>query len=262
MASAVRLLWLFVRLGTQQELAYRGNLATQAVLSGTNLAAALTFLAVVYGRTASLAGWRPAELLALWGVFYVLSGLLGAVVQPSLQRLVEDVHRGAFDHTLAKPADAQLLASVQDVQVWRLLDTALGLVLLGVALARLPERVGPERALAFATALGLGGAMVYGCCLALATLVFWVVRIENVLLAFLTFWEAGRWPVTLYPGWLRLGLTVAVPVAFATTVPAEALSGRLAPATLLAAAALAAGLLTVSRWLWRRGLRRYAGASG
>ena len=67
--------------------------------------------------------------------------------------------------------------------------------------------------------------------------------------------------MSLYPGWLRVGLTVAVPVAFATTVPAEALSGRLEPATLLAAAAFAGCLLLASRWAWRRGLRRYSGAS-
>jgi ABC-2 type transport system permease protein len=217
---AVRLLWLFLRLGAQHELAYRGNLGAQALLSGTNLAALLAFVAVVYGRTESLAGWRPPELLALWGVFHVLTGLLGAVVQPSLQRLVEDIHRGTFDQTLTKPVDAQLLASIQQVQVWRLLDTALGVALLAVAVAALPVRVGPGQALAFVVALLAGGAMVYGCCLALATLAFWLVRIENVLLAFLTFWEAGRWPVGLYPQWLRIGLTFVVPVAFATTVPA------------------------------------------
>jgi ABC-2 type transport system permease protein len=259
--GALRLLWLFLRLGAQQELAYRGNLGAQALLSGTNLVALLAFVALVYGRTDSLAGWRPPELLALWGVFQVLSGLLGAIVQPSLQRLVEDVHRGTFDHTLAKPVDAQLLASIQQVQVWRLLDTALGVALLALAVATLPSRVGPAQALAFVVALLLGGAMVYACCLALATLAFWLLRIENVLLAFLTFWEAGRWPVTLYPQWLRIGLTFVIPVAFATTVPAEALSGRLTPATLLAGAALAGGFLVASRRLWLRGLRRYAGAS-
>ena len=256
-----RVLWLFVRLGVQNELSYRGNLASQALLSGTNLAASLAFLTVVYGRTETLAGWRPAELLALWGVFHVLSGLLGAFVQPSLQRLVGDVHRGAFDHTLVRPVDAQLLASVQEVQVWRLLDTAIGVGLLGAGVARLPGRVGPAQALTFAAALVLGGAMVYGCCLALATLAFWVARIDNVLLAFLTFWEAGRWPVSLYPGWLRAGLTVLVPVAFATNVPAEALAARLQPATLAAAAAYTGALLLGSRWLWLRGLRRYSGAS-
>ncbi len=256
-----RLLWLFVRLGAQHELSYRGNLGAQALLSSTNLAASLAFLALVYGRTESLAGWSAPELLALWGVFHVLTGLLGAVAQPSLQKLVRDVPSGAFDHTLTKPVDAQLLASVQEVQVWRLLDTALGVGLIGVGLAQLPGLVGLEQALGFAAALALGAAIVYGCCLLLASLAFWLVRIDNVLLAFLTFWEAGRWPASLYPGWLRVGLTVLVPVAFATNVPAAVLTGRSGPDALVPMAVFAAGLLAFSRWLWLRGLRRYSGAS-
>ena len=60
---------------------------------------------------------------------------------------------------------------------------------------------------------------------------------------FQSMYEAGRWPVSLYPGWLRFALTFLVPVAFATTVPAEALTGRLNGQTLLGAVALAAALL-------------------
>lgn len=52
-----------------------------------------------------------------------------------------------------------------------------------------------------------------------------------------------------------------LPVAFATTVPAEALTGRLDAQTLLGALALAAGLLVASRLFWRAGVRHYSGAS-
>jgi ABC-2 type transport system permease protein len=74
-------------------------------------------------------------------------------------------------------------------------------------------------------------------------------------------YEAGRWPVSLYPGWLRYGLTFVVPVAFATTVPAEALTGRLTWETSVGAVVFAIVLLLVSRLFWRVGLRHYAGAS-
>jgi len=74
-------------------------------------------------------------------------------------------------------------------------------------------------------------------------------------------YEAGRWPVTLYPAWLRFGLTFLVPVAFAVTVPAEALTGRLTASTAWLAVALAAVLLIVSRCFWKIGLRNYSGAS-
>ena len=65
----------------------------------------------------------------------------------------------------------------------------------------------------------------------------------------------------LYPGWLQVGLTFLVPVAFAVTVPAEALTGRLTLFTLVEAALLAIALLLISRWFFRFGLSRYAGAS-
>jgi ABC-2 type transport system permease protein len=45
------------------------------------------------------------------------------------------------------------------------------------------------------------------------------------------------------------------------TVPAEALTGRLTPELLGGAALFAFVLLVATRWVWRRGVRRYAGAS-
>ena len=106
-----------------------------------------------------------------------------------------------------------------------------------------------------------GGAIVYSFWLILATLSFWFVRVENILVIFQSVYEAGRWPVSLYPAWLRFGLTFLVPVAFAVTVPAEALTGRLTWQTGLLAVGLAAALLVVSRAFWKVGLRNYSGAS-
>ena len=114
---------------------------------------------------------------------------------------------------------------------------------------------------AFVMMLIAGGVIIYSFFLILATLSFWFVRVENFLAIFQSMYEAGRWPVSLYPGWLRYGLTFVVPIAFATTVPAEALTGRLTWVTLLAAIAIAAVLFTISRLFWRVGLRHYSGAS-
>ncbi len=259
--KAVRLVWLFVRLGILHELAYRGNLVVQLLYSGIGLGGSLAFLAAVFAQTETLAGWTPAELLALLGVFSLLTGLLGTFVQPSLQRFMEEVRLGTFDFTLTKPADAQVLTSTKQVEVWKLVDVGIGLGLLVVALVWLGRRVGPASAAAFLIALGAGGATVYSCFLALATLAFWFIRIDNVLIVFLTFWEAGRWPVQIYPPWLRGMLTFLVPVAFATTVPAEALAGRFTPKTLLGAIVVACALMGISRWFWHRGIGHYSGAS-
>jgi ABC-2 type transport system permease protein len=113
----------------------------------------------------------------------------------------------------------------------------------------------------FAVTLLCGGLIIYSFWLMLSTCAFWFVKVENIQVIFMSMWQAGRWPISIYPTWLRAVLTFLVPVAFATTVPASAVSGRLTTATLWGSLALAAALLLVSRWFWRVGIRFYSGAS-
>jgi ABC-2 type transport system permease protein len=74
-------------------------------------------------------------------------------------------------------------------------------------------------------------------------------------------YQSGRWPVTIYPEWLRASLTFLVPIAFAVTVPAQALTQRLTPDTFVVAVVFAALILAFSRAFFRFGLRHYSGAS-
>ena len=258
---SLRLLWLFFRVSALSELAYRANFFLQLFESILDIGTALAGLAVIFSYTNSLGGWRPDEVVALVGVFFLVGGGIRLVIQPSMERLIEAVHEGTLDFTLVKPADAQFLVSIQRVEIWKLTDMVLGAGVMALALVRMGTRVGAEQAAAFAAALAVGGIIVYSFWLILATFSFWFVRVENILMIFQSMYEAGRWPVSVYPRWLRFSLTFLVPVAFATTVPAQALAGRLTWQTLLGTAALAVLFFAASRLFWRAGLRRYSGAS-
>ena len=59
----------------------------------------------------------------------------------------------------------------------------------------------------------------------------------------------------------RVSLAIGLMVAFATTIPVEALTSRLNWVTLLAAFAAAVVLFVASRAFWKFGLRHYSGAS-
>ena len=147
------------------------------------------------------------------------------------------------------------------MRIWQLVEVVSGLVLLIVGLTGVDSSVGPTEALSFAVALLLGASMVYCFWLVVTTVAFWVVRMEHVLELFEGVYQTGRWPVGVYPGWLRYGITFLVPVGFAVTVPAEALTSRLHALTLLGAAGFAVGLFAFTRLFWRYGLRHYSGAS-
>ena len=257
----LRLFAVFFRVSVLGELAYRANFFVQLFQSLLSLGTSLLGLAVVFSHTETLGGWRPDEVLALVGVYFLVGGIIGLVIQPGMEEFIDSVRRGTLDFTLTKPEDAQLLVSIRSVKIWKLFDIVLGFAVLITALIRLGENVGFGQVVAFAAMLLAGAVIVYSFWLMLATLSFWFVRVENILVIFQSMYEAGRWPISLYPGWLRFALTFLVPVAFATTVPAEALTGRLAVRTLVGAVALAVVMFAISRLFWRLGLRRYSGAS-
>jgi viologen exporter family transport system permease protein len=258
---ATRVACLYLRLGVMNELQYRVNFFVHLFQSLLSLGTGLVVLGLVFSHTQRLRGWTPAELLAVLGVQIMMGGVVLSLIQPNMTRLIQEIRDGKLDHAITKPADAQLLVSVRTVSIWSAVDLVSGAVVLGIAVSRVQASLGVVDALAFVAALGLGAVMIYCFWLIITTGAFWLVRMDEVVELFTGVYQTGRWPVEIYPSWLRFGLTFLVPIAFAVTVPAEALTGRLSWRLLVGAALFAVALLAFTRWFWRRGLRRYSGAS-
>jgi ABC-2 type transport system permease protein len=259
--NVFRIAWVFFRVGAMNELQYRVNFFIYLFQALVALGVGLVGLWLIFSHTASLDGWSPAELLALMGVFTLMGGLIQTSIQPNMQRLMTEVQDGTLDFALTKPEDAQLIVSVREVRVWQMVDVLSGVIVLVIAVFRLQSGIGAGEAASFVLVLLCGGLMIYSFWLMLTTVAFWIVKMDEVVELFQGVYAAGRYPVGVYPAWMRIGLTFLVPVAFAVTVPSEALTGRLSIQTLLGTIALTVLLLTLARWFWRAGLRRYSGAS-
>jgi ABC-2 type transport system permease protein len=257
----IRLAWSYLRIGIANEIQYRVNFFIQLLQSFIALATGLISLWLIFSQTSQLGGWSQPELLAVMGIYMLMGGVIQSAIQPNMQRLMNEIQDGTFDFTLTKPVDGQILVSIREFRFWQLTDVLVGLVVIITAVVQMQVRLGIGQALSFVTALLLGGIMIYCFWLILTTTAFWLIRIWELVNLFQGLYAAGRWPVTIYPNWLRIGLTFLVPVAFAVTVPAEALTNRLTALTLLGAFGLAVLLMVLARFIWRLGMRSYSGAS-
>ena len=260
-AGRVRLAGTFLRVGVMNEMQYRINFFLQLLQSLLTVGTGLVILAVIFSKTNDLGGWTRPQLLAVMGVFTLVGGIIRTFIQPNMQRVVNDVREGKLDFALTKPADSQLLVSVRDIRFWELTDVLVGLVVLIVALVQMRRATQWYDLVAFVALLLSGLVSIYCFWLMLASASFWLVRINEVQELFDGLFRAGQYPVGIYPGWLRYGLTFIIPLAFAITVPAEAVTGRLAWQSVAVMIGFTIVLLAVSRWCWKRGLRRYGGAS-
>jgi ABC-2 type transport system permease protein len=259
--TTLRIALLHLRVGIMNDLQYRVNFALQLLQSALQLASGLVVFALVYSHTTELNGWSQNELLVVLGVQIMMAGVIHAVIQPNMMRFTREVQDGKLDHALTKPVDAQMLVSVRQVEVWQAVDVLTGAGVIAVAMVRLGGDLGALEILAFAVALAFGAVLLYCFWMLLATLAFWVVNLWHLPELFEGVFQTGRWPIGIYPTWLRFSVTFLVPIAFAVTVPAEAVTSRLEWQTLALAAGFAVVLFGITRWFWRYGLRSYTGAS-
>jgi ABC-2 type transport system permease protein len=257
----MRLALLFLRVGVMNELQYRTNFFIQVIQSLVATGTGLFVLSLIFGQTDALGDWTRPQLLAVLGVFTMVGGIIGFGIEPNMGRIMADVREGTFDYVLTKPVDAQLLVSVREFRLWKLTDVIVGAALLVWALNTDDRAFQAIDGFGFILSLLVGSIMVYCVWLLLTTGAFWFVRMEMLQELFTGVYRAGQYPVGIYPGWLRAGLTFLIPIGFAVTVPSEALTGRLTLGRLFVALAFVVFLVSLTRLVWRLGVKNYSGAS-
>jgi ABC-2 type transport system permease protein len=242
------------------ESEYRGNFVVAALTSVGNLAGAAFSIWLFYRQGAGFAGWSIPEVTVVLGLFSLWTGVVGAVLTPNLSRIVTHVTEGTLEFVLLRPVDAQLQVSLRVLSPWGLTDVVLGLVLVVVGLVG-ADRIAPAALLAIVP-LVAAAVLLYSLWFMLATTAIWFTKIYNATEVLRGLMDAGRFPISAYPLAYRFVFTWLVPVAFLTTVPAEALLGRSNPGWYFGSAVIAAVALVACRRFWLRALRSYTGASG
>jgi ABC-2 type transport system permease protein len=257
----LRLLSIFYRNSLYAEMEYRANFVANLLMSAFWLAFAILGLQVFFYHRDQIGSWGYFEALLVVGFFSLFNGLIEALLQPNMSRIIEQIRMGTFDFVLTKPVNSQFMASLRHLSIWKLADVAMGLGICGYAMARLSVLPSIVDLIAAAGFVLCGTIILYSIWLMMVTSAFWFVRIDNISELFSAIYETGRFPVSVYPSWMRGVLTFVVPIAFITTFPAAAILGRAAPLLLAVAFVLAAGLFCGGVVFWRFAVRRYSSAS-
>jgi ABC-2 type transport system permease protein len=257
----LKLLSTLLKVNIQQELAYRADTFINIALSVMWLGWELLSLSIIFSNTATLGGWGPGELLALLGVWRLVNTLMAAIIWPNTERFNASVRDGSLDYTLLMPASSLLLISLSRIVIWRAWDIVLATVLIVVGIDMSGASTSALNVLVFLALAASGTLVIYSLWVVLIACTFWFVKFDNNVTILQALMDAGRYPATVYPPWLRLIVTFVVPVAVATTVPLQALRGDLEWWQVLLFLGVGAASVLVAAQVWRAGVSRYSGAS-
>lgn len=259
MSRYLHTLKLFWSTAIAAELEYRINFAIAALSSIGNLAGSLFGLFLFYRTGYTFAGWQWEEAIVVLGIFTILEGFSTTFLAPNLSKIVQHVQNGTLDFVLLKPISSQFWLSARVISPWGFPNLIFGFCILFYAGSKIG--LGISNYLFSLIPLIFGFISLYSIWFMLGATSIWFVKIYNVTEVLRGLMESGRYPMAAYPTSYRFFFTFVVPIAFLTTVPAEALLGRGEAIWTAGSIFLAIALLYASHKFWQFAWRFYTSAS-
>jgi len=257
----LRLISTFIKINLQMSLAYRSEAISEILLDLIWLAWELLSLQIIFSNTVSLGGWGMGELIALLGVLMTVNTFMSALIWPNTEKFNASVRDGSLDYMLLQPVNSMFLVSFSRITVWRLADLVIAIVLIAVGVNMAGEITTPLNILMFTLLTISGSLVIYSLWIVLIAFTFWFTKFDNNVTILQALTDTGRYPVTVYPWWLRVIVTYIVPIGLATTVPVQALRGELTGWNVLVFLGVSAIAFFIASRVWKVGVKRYSGAS-
>jgi ABC-2 type transport system permease protein len=257
----LKLLSAFLKVNIQMSLAYRADTVVNILLNLMWLGWELLTLSIIFSNTETIGGWGFAELIALLGVFRLVNTVMIALIWPNTERFNQSIRDGSMDYTILQPVNSMFLVTFSRITVWRIWDLFLAIVLIVYGINASGESVTPLHILTFILLALSGVIIIYSLWIVLIALTFWFTKFDNNVTILQALLDAGRYPATVYPVWLRIIVTFLVPIAVATTVPLQALRGDLGVSQIAMFLAISLASFIIASRVWKAGLKRYSGAS-
>lgn len=243
-----------------RQSAFRANFYLSLFEGFAQVVLVMATFAIIYQFTPDIAGWTQAQVLIVVGLYRMVDGFVNAQIAPNMREIDKYVQTGELDLLLLRPVESQFLVSTRLVALPELINIPIGVALVIYAGLQADVLWSVSGLLLALLLLLCGTVMIYAVWFMMMALALWFTwsPFESMVG---TLFSIGRYPVDFFQRQVRAVLTFIIPVAFATSFPAEALLGRLDPKLILIAPLFALTLLILSQRFWRWGLRSYGSAS-
>jgi viologen exporter family transport system permease protein len=247
------------RVAVLARLEYRLDLVISIATALVTQASGLTFYRVLFANTAQLNGWQAPDVLLLFGMV-ALTFAISELFFNGIWSLPSFVVSGRLDRVLISPARSLLYVLLSQPQLYALgnLFAGAGMVAAAAVTLHLPA--------AFYCLLPLwiiSGALTYTALLVILASLGFVILGPNAIHLRLTIQllNATRYPLGMYPPWMRFMLLSILPLGVGTYFPSAWLAGHVqllvavVVPPLVALATCACAVVA-----WELGLRRYQSA--
>ncbi|MBF0104556.1 MAG: ABC-2 family transporter protein [Deltaproteobacteria bacterium] len=240
-------------------LAYRGNFFFGVfgiiIYSVVNIG----FLWAIFSNIDGLKGWRFEEVLFIYGMGQFVFGIFSVFFLNFAHKLPKHyIVDGHLDRPLLRPLSPYFQLILENLNFNDLMIILKGMIIMMYCF-HLLQLKWHLLTLAEILLFGLSGALVYaGVWVTTASLSFWFKNMSGFFIALYTLNHYSRFPITIYPFWIRFIFTWILPLAFVAFFPsAYFLPDKGFNTTALFVPLIGCLVFGISLMVWNAGLKKY-----
>ncbi len=218
------------------------------------------FVYALFRNTQTLVGYSRGEVL-LFCVFMNTIDISFQLFCRGLTTVPTMVRNGEYDTLLTKPVSPFFMSCFKLFDFMDLATLIPSVALVGLAIHELPYSLGASQILLAAVCWICSFLMAVALNVLIASLAFWVTEIENGIWIYRDLVYVGRFPPEIYPKGVQTFFTYVIPILLIVATPTKALIGKATTPMILTTLGMTIFLLLLSRFTWKRAIRRYASAS-
>jgi len=260
MKRYLKLYWSFFKNCLIREMEFRSHFF---LINFISLSWAICFLLVyffIYQHVDSVQGWTLEQVLLLTAIYFFIDRIFDSFFEINFDNFINLVNQGDLDLVLTKPVSSQFIVSLRHFS-FSMVFSNIAMIGVIVYLCRLYFwPLSGWVIINFLMLIICAIVITYSLWFITLLPVFWWGRARNLNEFFRPIHQLGRVPIDV-TGKLKPFLTYVIPLAFISTIPAQALIGRLSIHLVFYGVFVAGFLLWLSHRLWRFSLKHYTSAS-
>ncbi len=258
LARHLRLLWLYFLQYAKARLEYRFDFFSTVFASFLGTLASFGFLLIVFSRVPAVKGWSFEEMVFLYGFSLIPLGIFNVLSWNLYMFPDRYLIEGRFDRVLLRPVSSVFQVLFEAFRLESGQETLTGVVAVVWASRRLGISFGPLDLVLFLVWTICGATIYLAIFVGLSASSFWIEDRVGIVPPIFNLMQFGRYPLSIYDGWIRFTLSWVIPFAFASFYPTiRFLRRQDFVREFWAVPAIAAVTVAIALAVWNSGVRRY-----
>src|SRR5256885_1429949 len=223
MKRYLEIYWIMFRNSLIREMNFKANFVLWMFVEMLWFVGQIVFIDVLFLYVDKIGGWSKWEVVALIGTHQLIAQIFQAFFYVNVANIPELVRTGKLDFLLLLPVDSQFAVSTKQFGLDSIVNTAVGGMVVIVALSKLGHVPSPMSILLYLIGICFGIAVHYSIMLSLAAVSFWIVRAQGLVYGYFNFLNIARYPDSIFPRLFKFIFSWIVPVVIVSNVPARLL---------------------------------------